>query len=78
MKTYLKLLFAMLIWGGTFTSARMLGRELDSVISAFLQFLLASYDLLAFLYIKERRFSEYRKETIYWFVGHGFNRYSDV
>jgi len=55
MKTYLKLLFAMLVWGGTFTSARLLGNELDPAISAFLRFLLASSFMLALLYFKEGR-----------------------
>ena len=53
LKTYLKLLFAMLVWGGTFTSARILGSELDPTISAFLRFLLASIMLLGLLYYKE-------------------------
>ncbi len=43
----------MLVWGGTFTSARLLGNELDPSVSAFLRFLLASTVLLALLYFKE-------------------------
>ena len=55
MTIYLKLLFAMLVWGGTFTSARLLGNELDPAISAFLRFFLASSFMLVLLYIKEGR-----------------------
>lgn len=53
MKTYLKLLFVMLVWGGTFTSARLLGGELDPSVSAFLRFLISSLVLLTLLYFKE-------------------------
>lgn len=54
-KTYLKLLFAMLVWGGTFTSARILGNELDPAVSAFLRFFIASFVLLVLLIYKEGR-----------------------
>ncbi|MEE9309645.1 MAG: DMT family transporter [Cocleimonas sp.] len=53
MSIYLKLLFAMLVWGGTFTSARLLGAELEPTISAFLRFLLASFFMLLLLYFKK-------------------------
>ena len=59
MKIYLKLLAVMLIWGGTFTSARLLGNELDPSISAFLRFLIASSVLLVLLYLKEGRFPRF-------------------
>jgi drug/metabolite transporter (DMT)-like permease len=41
------------MWGGTFTSARLLGSELEPTVSAFLRFLLASLVLLLVLYLKE-------------------------
>ncbi len=46
----------MLVWGGTFTSAKLLGNQLDPSVSAFLRFLIASVVLLAMLYYKERHF----------------------
>ena len=55
MKIYLKLLLVMLLWGGTFTSARLLGNELDPAVSAFIRFLLASLSLLALLWLEEGR-----------------------
>ena len=71
MKTYLKLLFAMLVWGGTFTSARLLGSELDPAVSAFLRFLLASSVLLALLYFKEGKFPRVSKKQLLLLFGMG-------
>ena len=71
MKTYLKLLFAMLVWGGTFTSARLLGSELDPAVSAFLRFLLASSVLLALLYFKEGGFPRVSKKQLLLLLGMG-------
>lgn len=71
MKTYLKLLFAMLVWGGTFTSARLLGNELDPTVSAFLRFLLASSFLLALLYLRERRLPSITKQQFLPLLGMG-------
>ncbi len=70
-KTYLKLLFAMLVWGGTFTSARLVGSELDPVISAFLRFLLASSMLLTLLYFKEGRFPTINLKQFFYILGMG-------
>lgn len=71
MKIYLKLLFAMLVWGGTFTSARLLGNELDPSISAFLRFLLASSFMLVLLYIKEGCFPPITKQQLLPILGMG-------
>ena len=71
MKTYLKLLFAMLVWGGTFTSARLLGNELDPSISAFLRFLLASSFMLVLLYIKEGGLPPVAKQQFLPLLGMG-------
>jgi len=68
---YLKLLFAMLVWGGTFTSARLLGSELDPAISAFLRFLLASTFLLALLYFNEGSFPRVNKKQFLFLLGMG-------
>ena len=70
-KTYLKLLFAMLVWGGTFTSARLLGNELDPAISAFLRFLLASSFMLLLLYFKEGRLPAITKRQFLPILGMG-------
>jgi drug/metabolite transporter (DMT)-like permease len=70
-KTYLKLLFAMLVWGGTFTSARLLGSELDPVNAAFLRFLLASTMLLALLFYKEGRFPAISLKQFFYVLGMG-------
>ena len=71
MKTYLKLLFAMLVWGGTFTSARLLGNELDPAISAFLRFLIASSFMLVLLYFKEGRLPTITKRQFLPLLGMG-------
>ncbi len=71
MKTYLKLLFAMLVWGGTFTSARLLGNELDPAISAFLRFLIASSFMLVLLYFKEGRLPAITKRQFLPLLGMG-------
>ena len=71
MATYLKLLFVMLVWGGTFTSARLLGSELDPAISAFLRFLLATTFLLVLLYFKEGRFPKVNKKQFLFLLGMG-------
>ncbi len=71
MKIYLKLLFAMLVWGGTFTSARLLGNELDPAISAFLRFLLASSFMLVLLYIKEGHLPAITKQQFLPLLGMG-------
>ncbi len=61
----------MLVWGGTFTSARMLGKELDPIISAFLRFLVASSILLFLLYIKEGHFPRISKKQSFGLLGMG-------
>jgi len=71
MTTYLKLLFAMLIWGGTFTSARLLGNILEPSISAFLRFLVASVFLLILLYFKENHFPRINKKQFIYIFGMG-------
>ncbi len=71
MAVYLKLLFAMLVWGGTFTSARLLGSELAPAVSAFLRFLLASSALLALLYFKEGGFPRVNKKQFLFLLGMG-------
>lgn len=71
MKTYLKLLFAMLVWGGTFTSARLLGNELDPAVSAFLRFLLASSFMLILLYSKEGSLPRISKQQFLPLLGMG-------
>ncbi|MEE9444038.1 MAG: DMT family transporter [Cocleimonas sp.] len=71
LKTYLKLLFSMLVWGGTFTSARILGSELDPTISAFLRFLLASVMLLTLLYYKEGHFPRITFKQFAYVLGMG-------
>ena len=73
MTTYLKLLFVMLLWGGTFTSARLLGNELDPAVSAFLRFLIASLVLLALLYYKEGGFPRVSKTQMLPLVGMGLS-----
>ena len=70
-KIYLKLLFAMLVWGGTFTSARILGSELDPTISAFLRFFLASIMLLSLLYYKEGHFPSITFKQFLFILGMG-------
>ena len=71
MAIYLKLLFVMLVWGGTFTSARLLGNELDPPISAFIRFLLASSFLLVLLYFKEGSFPRVNKKQFLFLLGMG-------
>jgi len=71
MNTYLKLLFAMLVWGGTFTSARLLGNELEPAVSAFLRFFLASFFLLGLLYFKEHRLPTITKKQFLSLLGMG-------
>jgi len=71
MKIYFKLLFAMLVWGGTFTSARLLGSEVEPSISAFLRFLIASATMLAMLYYKEGSFPRVHKKQLIPLIGMG-------
>jgi len=71
MKIYLKLLFAMLVWGGTFTSAKILGNQLDPAVSAFLRFLIASSVMLVLLYIKESSFPRISKKQLLPIIGMG-------
>ncbi|MEE9328306.1 MAG: DMT family transporter [Cocleimonas sp.] len=71
MKIYLKLLFAMLVWGGTFTSARILGNQLDPSVSAFLRFLIASTVLLVMLYYKEGGFPRISRKQLLPILGMG-------
>ena len=61
----------MLVWGGTFTSARMLGTELDPIVSAFLRFLLASSILLLLLYLKEGHFPRISRKQFVALLGMG-------
>ena len=61
----------MLVWGGTFTSARLLGSELDPAVSAFLRFLLASSFLLALLYFKEGGLPRVNKKQLLFLLGMG-------
>ncbi len=61
----------MLVWGGTFTSARILGNQLDPAVSAFLRFLIASVVMLAMLYYKEGRFPPVTKKQIFPLIGMG-------
>ena len=61
----------MLVWGGTFTSARLLGNELNPAISAFLRFLLASSTLLALVYFKEGGFPRVNKKQFLFLLGMG-------
>lgn len=71
MKIYLKLLFAMLVWGGTFTSAKLLGSELDPTTSAFLRFLIASSALLILLYFVEGTLPRVSKRQFLLLLGMG-------
>ena len=59
----------MLVWGGTFTSVRLLGNELDPSVSAFLRFLLASSFLIALLYFKEGCFPRISKKQFLFLLG---------
>ena len=68
---YLKLLLAMLIWGGTFTSAKMLGNEMDPMISALFRFVLASTALLILVFIKERKLPKISQKQFIALVGMG-------
>ena len=61
----------MLVWGGTFTSARLLGSELDPAVSAFLRFLLASSVLLGLLYFKEGKLPRVSKKQLLLLFGMG-------
>jgi len=61
----------MLVWGGTFTSARLLGNELDPAISAFLRFLLASVFMLILLYFKEKGLPAITKKQFLPLLGMG-------
>ncbi len=45
----------MIIWGGTFTSARLLSHDLTPANSSFLRFLIASITLVAVLLIVEKK-----------------------
>jgi len=61
----------MLVWGGTFTSARILGNQLDPAVSAFLRFLIASTILLLVLYYKEGGFPRVSKKQLLPILGMG-------
>ena len=61
----------MLVWGGTFTSARLLGGELAPAVSAFLRFFLASSCLLVLLYLKEGSFPSVNKRQGLLLLGMG-------
>ena len=61
----------MLVWGGTFTSARLLGSELAPAVSAFLRFLLASSFMLALLYLKESQLPAISKKQFLPLLGMG-------
>ncbi len=62
----------MLVWGGTFTSAKILGNELVPAVSAFLRFLIASFVMLIMLYYTEgRRFPRISKKQILPLLGMG-------
>jgi len=54
----------MLIWGGTFTSAKILGNQLDPAVSAFLRFLIASSVMLILLHFKEGCFPRVSKKQL--------------
>ncbi|MEB8430958.1 DMT family transporter [Cocleimonas sp. KMM 6892] len=68
---YLKLLFAMMIWGGTFTSAKMLGAEMDPMISALFRFMLASSALLLLVFIKEGTLPKISQKQFFALLGMG-------
>ncbi len=55
MNIYFKLLVTMIVWGGTFTSARLLSQYLDPINSSFLRFLIASVVLLVVLLMVEKK-----------------------
>lgn len=63
----------MLVWGGTFTSARMLGNELEPAISALIRFFLASTVLLFLLYLKEGGFPRVSKKQFLGLLGMGIS-----
>ena len=68
---YLKLLLAMLIWGGTFTSAKMLGTEMDPIIAALFRFVLASSALLIMVLFKEGKLPGISKKQFFALLGMG-------
>ncbi|WP_299873304.1 DMT family transporter [uncultured Cocleimonas sp.] len=68
---YLKLLLAMLIWGGTFTSAKMLGNEMDPIISALFRFVLASSALLLIVLFKHGKLPKISKKQFFALLGMG-------
>lgn len=68
---YLKLLLAMVIWGGTFTSAKMLGTEMDPVISALLRFILASTALLLIVLFKHGKLPRISRKQFLALLGMG-------
>ena len=61
----------MLVWGGTFTSAKILGNQLDPAVSAFLRFLIASSVLLVVLYYKEGGFPRVSRKQFLYILGMG-------
>ena len=61
----------MLVWGGTFTSAKILGNELDPTTSAFIRFFLASSILFALLIYKEKQFPRITKKQFLLLSGMG-------
>ena len=61
----------MLVWGGTFTSARILGNEMDPAVSAFLRFLIASIVMLLMLYSSEGYLPRISKKQILPLIGMG-------
>jgi drug/metabolite transporter (DMT)-like permease len=54
-KTYIKLMFTMIFWGGTFISGRMLAGQIPPLIAAFLRFAMAAAILLIVLYRRNGR-----------------------
>lgn len=56
-RTYLMLVFTMMLWSGTFIGGRMLGEVLAPSVSAFLRFVVASVVLLALVSRERGRLS---------------------
>ena len=63
---YLKLVLTMIVWGGTFTSARLLANDLAPANSSFLRFLIASVTLIAVLLLVEKKLPNVR--TVDWLL----------
>ncbi|MFT5701568.1 MAG: drug/metabolite transporter (DMT)-like permease [Desulforhopalus sp.] len=54
-RTYLSLVFTMLLWGGTFIAGRLLAGSVTPVDSAFLRFFIASVALVPVVLLTEKR-----------------------